>query len=59
MDILSKATVHCLVIKYQEGGNIRDKSSSSDKTADITAVPFSSSASAATTVSYVVVRVAF
>jgi hypothetical protein len=57
MEVLNKTAVHRPVIKFQDRGNVCENCLSSDKTAEIMAVPFSSSASAATTDSYVVVRV--
>jgi hypothetical protein len=46
---LPNKTIHRLVTKFRDTGSVCDKCSSSDKTAEITAVPISSSASAATT----------
>jgi hypothetical protein len=45
----NRTTIHRLVTKFRDTGSVCDKCSSSDKAAEITAVPISSSASAATT----------
>jgi hypothetical protein len=49
-EIQNKTTMHRLATKFWDTGMfVCDKCSSSDKTAEVTAVPISSSASAATT----------
>jgi hypothetical protein len=48
-EVPNKTTIHQLVTKFLDTGSVCGKFSWSDKTAEITAVPISSSASAGTT----------
>jgi hypothetical protein len=49
VEVSNKTTTHRLVTQFLDTGNVCEKCSPSDKTAEITAVPISSSASAVTT----------